>query len=137
MPWRHHTGRYDGGGDKRFVAPGYRPVGALSRIETVILRPNGDLIPRTLRENGYRVPPHAWSAKDFQDLNAYRVDVINKSKRTELSEVQPCSVPGAPARPPSPRAFSAGRANGIPPGPGTFAGRGPLSFIEFHPLSQP
>src|SRR2546429_9897081 len=40
-------------------------------VSSVILRPNGDLIPRTLRENGVKVPPHAWTVKDFRDLNEY------------------------------------------------------------------
>jgi len=49
-------------------------------VSSVILRPNGDLIPRTLKENGYKLPPHAWSVKDFRDLNDYMVAVINRSK---------------------------------------------------------
>lgn len=40
-------------------------------VSSVILRPNGDLIPRTLRENGVKVPPHAWTVNDFRDLNQY------------------------------------------------------------------
>jgi hypothetical protein len=38
------------------------------------------LIPRTLKENGYRVPPHAWTVKDFRDLNDYMNDLIRKSR---------------------------------------------------------
>lgn len=49
-------------------------------VSSIILRPNGDLIPRTLRENGYRVPPHAWTVKDFRDLNDYMNDLIRKSR---------------------------------------------------------
>ncbi|SDA11247.1 Cytochrome c, mono-and diheme variants [Pseudomonas sp. NFPP10] len=49
-------------------------------VSSVILRPNGDLIPRTLRENGVKVPPHAWSVKDFRDLNQYMSDVISKTR---------------------------------------------------------
>ncbi|WP_083897035.1 cytochrome c [Azospirillum sp. B506] len=49
-------------------------------VSSIILRPNGDLIPRTLKENGYRLPPHAWSVKDFRDLNEYLTGVIYKSK---------------------------------------------------------
>lgn len=37
-------------------------------VSSVILRPNGDLIPKTLRENGVKIPPHAWSVNDFRDL---------------------------------------------------------------------
>lgn len=49
-------------------------------VSSVILRPNGDLIPRTLRENGVKVPPHAWTVQDFRDLNAYMTGVISKSR---------------------------------------------------------
>lgn len=47
-------------------------------ISSIILRPNGDLIPKTLRDNGVKVPPHAWSVKDFQDINQYMTGVIKK-----------------------------------------------------------
>ncbi|PWC85809.1 cytochrome C [Azospirillum sp. TSH100] len=49
-------------------------------VSSVILRPNGDLIPRTLKENGYRVPPHAWTVRDFRDLNDYMSGLIHRSK---------------------------------------------------------
>lgn len=49
-------------------------------VSSIILRPNGDLIPATLKKNGYRLPPHAWTVKDFRDLNDYLRGVINKSK---------------------------------------------------------
>ena len=42
--------------------------------------PTPDLIPRTLRENGVKVPPHAWTVKDFRDLNEYMTGVIAKSR---------------------------------------------------------
>lgn len=45
-------------------------------VSSVILRPNGDLIPRTLQENGVKIPPHAWSVQDFRDLNQYMSGVI-------------------------------------------------------------
>jgi len=48
-------------------------------VSSVILRPNGDLIPKTLRENGVKVAPHAWSVKDLRDLNEYMSGVISKS----------------------------------------------------------
>ena len=47
-------------------------------VSSVILRPNGDLIPKTLKENGVKVPPHAWTVKDFRDLNQYMTGVILK-----------------------------------------------------------
>ncbi len=49
-------------------------------VSSVILRPNGDLIPRTLRENGMRLAPHAWTVQDFRDLHKYMSDVIYKSR---------------------------------------------------------
>lgn len=49
-------------------------------VSSVILRPNGDLIPKTLKANGYRIPPHAWTVKDFRDLDDYMKDVISRSK---------------------------------------------------------
>ena len=49
-------------------------------VSSIILRPNGDLIPRTLRENGVKVAPHAWSVNDFRDLNQYMSAVIAKTR---------------------------------------------------------
>ena len=49
-------------------------------VSSIILRPNGDLIPKTLRENGVKIPPHAWSVNDFRDLNQYMNDVISKKQ---------------------------------------------------------
>jgi mono/diheme cytochrome c family protein len=49
-------------------------------VSSIILRPNGDLIPKTLRENGVKIPPHAWSVSDFRDLNQYMNDVISKKQ---------------------------------------------------------
>lgn len=49
-------------------------------VSSVILRPNGDLIPKTLRENGVKVPPHTWTVQDFRDLNTYMTGVIAKSR---------------------------------------------------------
>lgn len=49
-------------------------------VSSIILRPNGDLIPRTLRENGVKVAPHAWSVKDFRDLNQYMIGVISNNR---------------------------------------------------------
>ncbi|MBN3567177.1 MULTISPECIES: cytochrome c [Burkholderia cepacia complex] len=47
-------------------------------VSSVILRPNGDLIPKTLRENGIKLPPHPWTVKDFRDLNQYMTGLISK-----------------------------------------------------------
>ena len=49
-------------------------------VSSVILRPNGDLIPRTLRENRVKLAPHPWTVQDFRDLNKYMSDVILKSR---------------------------------------------------------
>ncbi|WP_211099722.1 cytochrome c family protein [Azospirillum agricola] len=49
-------------------------------VSSVILRPNGDLTPRTLRENGVNLPAFAWTVKDFRDLNEYMSDMILKAK---------------------------------------------------------
>ncbi len=47
-------------------------------VSSIILRPNGNLIPKTLQENGVKIPPHAWSVKDFRDLHEYMSGVIAK-----------------------------------------------------------
>ncbi|WP_124338560.1 c-type cytochrome [Pseudomonas chlororaphis] len=49
-------------------------------VSSIILRPNGDLIPRTLQENGVKIPPHAWSIKDLRDLHQYMTGVISKNR---------------------------------------------------------
>jgi len=49
-------------------------------VSSVILRPNGDLIPRTLKENGVKIAPYAWRVKDFRDLNDYMSGVIAKNR---------------------------------------------------------
>ncbi|NMX75816.1 cytochrome c [Pseudomonas sp. WS 5532] len=49
-------------------------------VSSVILRPNGNLIPKTLQDNGVKIAPHAWSVKDFRDLNAYMSGVIANSR---------------------------------------------------------
>jgi hypothetical protein len=49
-------------------------------VSSIILRPNGDLIPRTLRENGIKLSPHSWSVKDLRDLNQYMGGVISQNR---------------------------------------------------------
>ena len=46
-------------------------------VSSIILRPNGNLIPQTLKENGVKIPPHAWSVKDLRDLHDYMSGVIS------------------------------------------------------------
>lgn len=47
-------------------------------VSSIILRPNGDLIPRTLKENGVKLPPFAWKVQDLRDLNQYMVGAISR-----------------------------------------------------------
>lgn len=47
-------------------------------VSSIILRPNGDLIPKTLRENGIKLSPYPWTIKDLRDLNEYMISVISK-----------------------------------------------------------
>lgn len=49
-------------------------------VSSVILRPNGDLIPRTLKENGVKIAPYAWKVNDFRDLHQYMSSVIAKTR---------------------------------------------------------
>jgi hypothetical protein len=49
-------------------------------VSSVVLRPNGDLIPRTLRENGVKLPAFAWRVKDLRDLNEYMTAEIAKRR---------------------------------------------------------
>ncbi|NYH12209.1 mono/diheme cytochrome c family protein [Pseudomonas moraviensis] len=49
-------------------------------VSSIILRPSGSLIPKTLRENGVKIPPHAWSVNDLRDLHQYMSDVITKKR---------------------------------------------------------
>ncbi|MGM3277103.1 c-type cytochrome [Ralstonia sp. 24A2] len=49
-------------------------------VSSVILRPNGDLIPKTLLENGVKLSPYPWTVKDFRDLNQYMIGLISKNK---------------------------------------------------------
>lgn len=46
-------------------------------VSSIILRPNGNLIPKTLQDNGVKIPPHAWSVKDLRDLHDYMSGVIS------------------------------------------------------------
>ncbi|OPB06460.1 cytochrome C [Pseudomonas synxantha] len=48
-------------------------------VSSIILRPNGNLIPKTLKDNGVKIAPHAWSVQDFRDLHQYISSVISKS----------------------------------------------------------
>jgi hypothetical protein len=47
-------------------------------VSSIVLRPNGDLIPRTLQENGVKLPPFSWRVKDLRELNQYMSGLISK-----------------------------------------------------------
>lgn len=49
-------------------------------VSSVILRPNGDLIPKTLRENGVKLAPFAWKINDLRDINQYMSGVITRNR---------------------------------------------------------
>ncbi|GAB2836757.1 cytochrome c [Comamonas piscis] len=49
-------------------------------VSSVVLRPNGDLIPKTLRENGVKLPAFTWRVQDLRDLNAYMTAEISKKR---------------------------------------------------------
>jgi mono/diheme cytochrome c family protein len=40
-------------------------------VSSIVLRSNGDLIPRTLRQNNVHIPPHRWTLDDLRDVDAY------------------------------------------------------------------
>lgn len=48
-------------------------------VSSIMLCPNGDLMPKTLRENAIKLPPHAWTYKDFRDIKEYMSAVILKN----------------------------------------------------------
>ena len=49
-------------------------------VSSIILRRNGDLIPRTLRNNGVKLPEHSWSINDLRDINQYMSSVIKRGR---------------------------------------------------------
>ncbi|KIQ60680.1 cytochrome C [Pseudomonas brassicacearum] len=49
-------------------------------VSSVILRPSGSLIPKTLRENNVKIAPHAWSINDLRDLNQYMSELITRKR---------------------------------------------------------
>lgn len=49
-------------------------------VSSVVLRPNGDLIPRTLQENGVKLAPFNWRNKDLRDLHQYMSGEISRSR---------------------------------------------------------
>lgn len=49
-------------------------------VSSIVLRPNGDLIPRTLRENGVKLAPYAWRIQDLRDIHQYMSGVILRNQ---------------------------------------------------------
>ena len=52
-------------------------------VASVVLRPNGNLIPNTLRENGIKLPAHTWTADDLRAVNQYMRTLIFKNTETK------------------------------------------------------
>ena len=51
-------------------------------VAAVVLRPNGNLIPNTLRENGIKLPDHTWTEDELRALNAYMLTLIFPKHKT-------------------------------------------------------
>ncbi|WP_087503021.1 cytochrome c [Pseudomonas sp. SID14000] len=49
-------------------------------VSSIVLRPNGNLIPNTLKENNVKIPPHSWSVQDLRDVNQYMRSLISKAQ---------------------------------------------------------
>lgn len=49
-------------------------------VSSIVLRPNGNLIPNTLRQNNVKIPPHAWSVQDLRDISSYMSSLISKAQ---------------------------------------------------------
>lgn len=47
-------------------------------VSSVVLRPNGNLIPNILKENGVKVPAHTWTEDELRALNQYMLTLIFK-----------------------------------------------------------
>ncbi len=45
-------------------------------VGSVVLRPNGNLIPNTLRQNGIKLPAHTWTEDELRALNQYMLSLI-------------------------------------------------------------
>lgn len=47
-------------------------------VSSIILMPNGDLIPRTLKENGVVLPQKQWNADELRAVNQYILELMAK-----------------------------------------------------------
>ncbi|CAB3752952.1 c-type cytochrome [Burkholderia paludis] len=48
-------------------------------VSSIVLRPNGNLIPNTLRENGVKLPAHTWTDKELRAINEYMIHLIARN----------------------------------------------------------
>lgn len=47
-------------------------------VSSIILQPNGNLIPDTLKKNKIYVPPHVWTDKELRSINNYILNLIGR-----------------------------------------------------------
>lgn len=50
-------------------------------VSSIILQPNGTLIPDTLKKNGVIVPHHTWTDKELRSINQYIQELIKKHSK--------------------------------------------------------
>lgn len=50
-------------------------------VASVVLMPNGTLIPDTLKKSGVHLPSKDWTASELRDLNKYLVGLIEKESQ--------------------------------------------------------
>lgn len=50
-------------------------------VLSVVLMPNGTLIPDTLKKNGVTLPKKDWRASELRALNKYLIELIKKEAR--------------------------------------------------------
>lgn len=50
-------------------------------VASVVLMPNGTLIPNTLKKNGLKMPSKDWTSSELRALNQYLVELIKKEKQ--------------------------------------------------------
>jgi mono/diheme cytochrome c family protein len=58
-------------------------------VASVVLRPNGNLIPNILRENGVKIPTHVWTEDELRALNQYMLTLIFPKTETSKVTVKP------------------------------------------------
>ena len=49
-------------------------------VASVVLMPNGTLIPDTLKKDGIKMAPKDWTSSELRALNQYLVELIKKEK---------------------------------------------------------